>query len=270
MSFGNIVGQLLQQGMAKQSRSRVEQSLGSRGLGASGAGIEQMLGSLLGAAGGGRGAGAQGGVGALLGAAQSFLGSKQAGNLSGGQIGGLGALAGALLGGGGGAVKGAAGGSAMAMLGALAVNALQSRGATGSMPGAAFAANVPADQMRAATAADTEKLIVKAMISAAKADGTIDQREMERIAGKVGSEGVSPEERTMLLEELQRPLDIGALVAEVSCPVVAAEVYAASLLAIDIETQAEVDYLRDLARRLGLDAATVARLHDLTGAPAIG
>lgn len=83
----------------------------------------------------------------------------------------------------------------MALLGALAVNALQNRGASGSTPSAAFAANVPANQIRAATAADTEKLIVKAMISAAKADGTIDQREMERIAGKVDSEGVSPEER---------------------------------------------------------------------------
>lgn len=262
MSFGNIVGQLLQQGMAKQSRSRVEQSLGPQGLGASGAGIEQILGGLLG------GTGAQGGAGALLGAVQSFLGAKQAGNLSGGQIGGLGALAGALLGGGS-SVKGAAGGSAMAMLGALALKALQNRSAAGSVPSAAFAANVSTDQMRAATAADTEKLILKAMISAAKADGTISEQEMERIAGKVGSDGVSPEERQMLIDELHRPLDMAALVAEVTGPVVAAEVYAASLLAIDIDTQAEVDYLRELARRLGLDPRTVARLHELTGAPAI-
>lgn len=273
MSFANIVGALLQQGMAGQSRSRLERTVGPQGLGgAGGGGIEQMLGSLLGGLGGGApsggaGGGAGAGLGSLIGLAETFLGSKQAGNLTGGQLGGLGAIAGALLGGGGKSVKGALGGSAMAILGALAVNALQGRLAgAAATPGQAQ--EIAAEQLQALADPATERLIVRAMISAAKADGQVDEQEMERIAGKIGTDGITPEERQLVLEELRRPLDLGALVADVQNPVVAAEVYGASLLAINVDTEAEVAYLNQLARALGLDAATVARLHELTGAPA--
>lgn len=274
MSFANIVGALLQQGMAGQSRERLERTVGPQGLGANGGGIEQMLGSLLGGLGGGASGGSAGGSGAgglgsLIGLAETFLGSKQAGNLTGGQLGGLGAIAGALLGGGGKSVKGALGGSAMAILGALAVNALQGRlgGAGGATTGAPQ--SLSAEQLQALADPATERLIVRAMIAAAKADGKVDEQEMERIAGKVGVDGISPEERQMVVEELRRPLDLNALVADVHNPIVAAEVYGASLLAIDIDTEAEIAYLGQLARALGLDSATVARLHELTGAPAL-
>lgn len=273
MSFANIVGALLQQGMAGQSRSRLERTVGPQGLGgAGGGGIEQMLGSLLGGLGGGApsggaGGGAGAGLGSLIGLAETFLGSKQAGNLTGGQLGGLGAIAGALLGGGGKSVKGALGGSAMAILGALAVNALQGRLA-GAAATPAQAQEIAAEQLQALADPATERLIVRAMISAAKADGQVDEQEMERIAGKIGTDGITPEERQLVLEELRRPLDLGALVADVQNPVIAAEVYGASLLAINVDTEAEVAYLNQLARALGLDAATVARLHELTGAPA--
>lgn len=73
-----------------------------------------------------------------------------------------------------------------------------------------------------------------------------------------------------MLDELRRPLDLAALVADVPNPVVAAEVYVASLLAIDLDTPAEAAYLQQLAALLRLDAGTVTRLHELTGAPAIG
>ncbi|MGL1835063.1 tellurite resistance TerB family protein [Rhodocyclaceae bacterium SMB388] len=272
MSFANIVGALLQQGMAGQSRARLERTVGPQGLGgAGGAGIEQMLGSLLGGLGGAgtggtAGTGA-GGLGDLRGLAETFLGSKQAGNLTGGQLGGLGAIAGALLGGGGKSVKGALGGSAMAILGALAVNALQGRLAgAGGETGASRAQSLSAQQLQALADPATERLIVRAMISAAKADGQVDEQEMERIAGKIGTDGITPEERQLVLDELRRPLDLAGLVADVHSQIVAAEVYAASLLAIDVDTEAEVAYLAQLARALRLDAAAVARLHELTGA----
>lgn len=276
MSFADIVGALLQQGMAGQSRSRLERTVGPQGLGgAGGGGIEQILGSLLGglgsgASGGAAGASGAGGLGSLIGLAETFLGSKQAGNLTGGQLGGLGAIAGALLGGGGKSVKGALGGSAMAILGALAVNALQGRlGASSGATGGAQAQGLSAEQLQTLADPATERLIVRAMISAAKADGQVDEPEMERIAGKIGTDGITPEERQMVLDELRRPLDLNALVADVPNPIVAAEVYGASLLAIDIDTEAEVAYLGQLARALRLDSTTVARLHELTGAPAL-
>ena len=50
---------------------------------------------------------------------------------------------------------------------------------------------------------------------------------------------------------------------------VASQVYGASLLAINVDTEQEASYLRSLAAGLKLDPATVARLHELTGAPKV-
>jgi len=272
MSFGNIVGQLLQQGMASQTRNRLERSAGSQ---AQGGGLDQMLGGLLGSLGGGAGAGPgtsapAGGssqLDGLLGLAKQYMGNKQVGNLTGGQVGGIGALAGALLGGGKGAAKGALGGSAMAILGTLALNALQARMANQAAGAAPAQLDVTQAQMQTLVDPATERLIVRAMVSAAKADGTVDAQEMERIVGKIGMDGVTPEERQLVLDELRRPLDIAGLVADIPNPLVAAEVYAASLLAIDVDTAEEVAYLKKLAQALRLDPQTVARLHEMTGVP---
>ena len=77
MSFGNIIGQILQQGMASQSRSRLEHTLGPSGLGGAG-GLGDLLGAVLGA-GGGAAAGSGGGLSDLLGGAlggQGLLGHR--------------------------------------------------------------------------------------------------------------------------------------------------------------------------------------------------
>lgn len=71
-----------------------------------------------------------------------------------------------------------------------------------------------------------------------------------------------------LEQEMGRPADIEGLAAEARDPVVAGQVYAASLLAIEVDTPAERDYLRRLADRLGLETNVVAQLHQSLGAPA--
>ncbi len=48
MNFGNILGQILQQGMAGKGRARLDHAMGSGGIG-------ELLGGLLGAQGGGAG-----------------------------------------------------------------------------------------------------------------------------------------------------------------------------------------------------------------------
>jgi len=111
-------------------------------------------------------------------------------------------------------------------------------------------------------------MLIRAMISAAKADGQVDQAEMQKIAGKIGDDGVTAEEKAFVMSELAAPVDIDALAAEARGPAQAAEVYAASLIAIDIDSEAERAYLRRLADALRLDPATVAQLHQMTGAPA--
>ncbi len=280
MSLGNILGQILQQGMSGQGRSRLDHAVGAGGIG-------ELLGGLLGGQGGGGAAG--GGLGDLLGAAlgggRSNAGAGGLGDLLGGALGGsvggglggsrpsagggLGDLLGSVLGGGrSSAASGGGGGAGMAILATIAMAALKnwtdSRREQAAMPGAA--AGFAPQELEAMTAPDAEALVLRAMVSAAKADGRIEEDEIQRIVGKVGADGLSDEEKQFLMSELRAPLDLDALVAEVPNEMVAAEVYAASLLAIDLDTQAEIDYLRQLAQGLRLDGATVARLHQITGA----
>lgn len=294
MSFGNIIGQILQQGMASQGRSRLEHTLGSSGLGGGG-GLGDLLGAVLG--GGGAPAGGGGGLGDLLGAALGgsgggidrspagagggglgdllggvLGGGSRAGSMGGGGSGGgLGDILGGLLGGGSGGRSSGnpLGGTGMAILATVAMAALKnwqdSRGAAAGFTDAAM--NMPPEHLAAMTAPATEELVLRAMISAAKADGQVDEDEIQRIVGKIGDDGVTPEEKQFIVEELRQPLDLQALIDAVPNEAVAAQVYGASLLAINLDTDAELAYLQQLAQGLGLDAATVARLHQLTGAP---
>jgi uncharacterized membrane protein YebE (DUF533 family) len=108
-------------------------------------------------------------------------------------------------------------------------------------------------------------ILLQAMISAAKADGQIDGREMDRILGKLDEAGADAEAKDFVLAEMRRPLDLDALVAQVEAPDLAAEVYAASLLAIEVDTQAERAYLDRLATALKLDQATRGHLHAALG-----
>ena len=266
MSFGDILGQIMQQGLGGQTQTRDRLQTTANNLDAQGGGLGGLLGQLQGALAGG-GAGGLGGATQGFGdRARDFARSEQVGGLSGGQIGGIGALAGAILGGGG--LRGAARGGAMAILGTLALNALRAAQANRAGGGAAEAAPVEEREVRALTGPDSEKLALRAMIAAAKADGQIDQAEMQKIIGKISADDVTPDEKQFVLEEMGRPLDVAALAAEARDPAQAAQVYAASILAIDADTEQERAYLRELASALGLDAAAVAQLHKMTGVPA--
>ncbi len=201
-------------------------------------------------------------------------------------IGGLAAAAGALLGGGGGkSMRGALGAGLLGVLGSIAWKSLQQgqeaagEGAPpalagpGSHPGSQPSAPVeaaPAEPMAPATdeaATEMALLTIRAMISAAKADGEIDAAERERIAGKLATNGGTAEEQAFLAAEMERPLDIEALASAAATPEVAVQVYSASLMAIEADTPAETSYLARLAAALKLDAATVASVHSTLGVP---
>lgn len=279
MNFGDIVGQLLQQGVGGQTQNRLENALGQGGLGGllggaqsgGGGGIASALGGLL----GGSGGQSSGGIGNLLGGLGGMLGGGQ-GGVSGAQAGGIGALAGALLGGGGGAVKGALGGSAMAVLGALAVAALknwqggQTAGAQASgITEAEPMGQLSEDELQQMVAPQTAELCLKAMIAAAKSDGQIQDDEMQRIVGKLNEGGVTDQERQFVLEEMRKPLDVQALVSSIPNPQVGAQVYAAALMAISVDTANEQAFMQQLAAGAGLDQGAQARLHQMVGAPAM-
>ena len=90
------------------------------------------------------------------------------------------------------------------------------------------------------------------MIAAARADGRLDAQESQVIFRRIESLGMDPENQALLVAEMDRPVDMDAIVNSADSPEVAAEIYLASRLAINVDTAAEKSYLAMLAARLNL------------------
>ena len=92
--------------------------------------------------------------------------------------------------------------------------------------GAAYAGGTDPDQdampPEQTVSDQTAKLVLRAMIDAAKADGRVDTAERQRIVAKVQEGGADPEAAAFLQQELERPADPDGLAAEARDPVVAA------------------------------------------------
>ena len=96
-------------------------------------------------------------------------------------------------------------------------------------------------------------LLIRAMIAAANADGEISPGERQAILAKLDEAGAGPDERQVIEQELATPVSTDALVREVHDPQTAEQVYLASVLAIEPDSDAERSYLQYLAARLKLD-----------------
>lgn len=217
--------------------------------------IGQVLGGALGGAGGGGG-----GLGGL------------ASSMTGGS-GGLGGLASSMTGGGGGMARGVGGG----MLGGLAMMALkhfmQSRsgggggGGIGALLGGGDDAQAnPLAGMSESQANDQAIVLIRAMINAAKSDGRVDATEQQRIVERLGDAG--QEEIDFLRQEMAAPLDVDNFIRSVPRGM-EQDVYQMSLLAIELDQQAEAQYLGQLASGMGLDGESCNRIHREMGAPEI-
>ncbi|HAI58764.1 MAG TPA: DUF533 domain-containing protein [Xanthomonadaceae bacterium] len=106
--------------------------------------------------------------------------------------------------------------------------------------------------------------LLRAMISAANADGLIDADERQRILGSAREAGLDADDIAALEGELAAPLTAAQLVARTR-PTLREQVYVASVIAIGRDTDIEVRYLDDLAQKLGLDAAARDALHTELG-----
>ncbi|MEO1199389.1 MAG: tellurite resistance TerB family protein [Pseudomonadota bacterium] len=154
---------------------------------------------------------------------------------------------------------------ALAAVGTLAYKAYQNYQA-GKQPEAAPPSDMlppPADTPFAPEAPQANEAaiaVLRAMIAAAKADGHIDAAERQRIMQGMDRAGLGAEEAAFIRQEIEAPLDAGAIASLGTTPELAAEIYTASLLAIDVDQPAERAYLDDLARKLGLPADLIAHL----------
>ena len=126
-------------------------------------------------------------------------------------------------------------------------------------PSQALGQFLPAPQEEAAI--NTLSLtLLRAMIAAAKSDGTINASENEKIFGQINAGNFSTEEKSFLLEELGKPLSIDSVVATATSPEIAAEIYAASVLVMEDVNPAEQAYLEVLASKLNIDAQLAQHL----------
>ena len=103
--------------------------------------------------------------------------------------------------------------------------------------------------------------LLRAMIAAAKSDGHIDAKEQAAIFAEMDKLPLDIDDKAFVMDELRKPLDVDAVARAASTPEEAASIYAASLLAIDIDNPSERAYLSLLAARLNLDEALVKHLH---------
>jgi len=285
MKIEDLLGAVVQSGMTKSSNDRMKNSLG-------GGGLLDSLSGMLGGASGGSAQASSPDDGGLLGGLADMLGGSskpatqaapsgggalggllggilnEAGRAVGGNknlaLGGLGALVGTLLGGGKKGLGGAVGGGLMALLGAMAFQALKAK--------AGQPARVPLGLARPRTPEEhaeleqNQALVLRSMINAAKSDGRIDENEIRRILGKVQESGADSEAQDFLTAEMRKPMETGSLVAAAKGrPELAAQMYAASLLAIEVDTPAEKKYLEQLAAGLGLEPAVAQRIHQAVG-----
>jgi len=262
----NILGDLLNAGISKSGSNRLQNALGEQGLGGGGGFLDQLIkNSGIDLSGSGnplQDLGRQ--AGELLEKGQS---SVKSGNPL--AIGGLVALAGALLGGGGGAAKGALGGGALAVLASIAYKALNVNTEARDIQNFA---DLPLGLREPRSAKENKELesqahiILKAMINAAKADGVIDQEELDRIIGHLKENAADADEIAFVQEELLRPEDLVGVIRSVPNKEIAIQVYAASLLANEGDKVSERAYLRELADGLGLNQSTVNYVHRSLGA----
>lgn len=117
-----------------------------------------------------------------------------------------------------------------------------------------------------AASEENAKLMIRAMIMAAKADGEIDAEERTKILDQL--KDASDEEIAFVQAELDAPVDPMALAKDAGTSA-SAQVYAAALMAISVDTEAEKTFLMGLAQSLMMDPAKQAEIHQSMGKPVL-
>ncbi len=238
---------------------------GSGGRGAQGGGLQDMLGGLMAGT-----SGSSGGLGGLL---------NQLGGSSGGTNEGLGGLLNQLGGSAGGATGSGLGGLLGGLAGAAGAGGLLSGlgGSTSGKPereeadfGAVLNSQFDSNPAPAIEPSQGQEvmaaLMIAAMIQAAKSDGTFDEGEREKLLSHLGD--VNAEEAEFVKARMDAPVDVDGLVAQTPDGM-GPQVYAVSLLAIDLDTQDEAQYLHLLAKGYGMEPADVNDIHAQMGVPSL-
>lgn len=123
-----------------------------------------------------------------------------------------------------------------------------------------FDFGTPIDKLAAQQANKRSESLMQAMISAARADGHVDDDEMNLITQQIHNLGLEQDVSQFLLAEMRKPVDVNRIAALADTRESAAEIYIASAMVVDIDDAQERTYLDNLGKALGLDAGLVEQL----------
>lgn len=109
-------------------------------------------------------------------------------------------------------------------------------------------------------------ILVRAMVHATKADGKLTPQEQQQIFQQIGDS--SPQAIELLRSEFAKPVNVRDFAWSVPIGM-EQKVYTISLIAIDLDTTAEANYLRELAHGLRLSPDLCNQIHLAHGVQAI-
>lgn len=183
---------------------------------------------------------APGGVGGLVGA------------------GALGALLGSFM------SKGALQNAALVGAGAVAWNFYQkwSQSQKEGQPAEPAPVQQPVAAVAPAELDPTARLLLRAMVFAARADGHIDATEQDRISKVVAQMAPGQDTNALLGQLLNAPIDPAALAAEIRSAEQGEDLYRLSCMIVDIDHFMERSYLDALAAALKISEARKGQLEE--------
>lgn len=247
-----VIGGLVAKGVRNMMKGK------NRGNQQSGGGLGSVLGSVLG---GGKSSG--GGLGSILGGARrgGGLGDILSGGKSDQGGGGLGDILG------GDNNRQSSGGGGLGDILEGLGGAKKSGGGLGGILDSVLRGDTDPSQIN--TNADQEKeaeILLRAMLNAAKADGSFDQEEQDGVLKHLGD--VDENEAAFVKREMQSPLDVQGFIKSVPHGM-EQQVYMMSVLAIDLDSKAEARYLDELRKGLDITEQVSNQIHQQVGAPAL-
>lgn len=147
----------------------------------------------------------------------------------------------------------------LAAIGGVAYNAFQKW--QSQQPTAIVDAGQPVTELSGSASNQRGKVLLIAMIAAAKADGLVDDKEKEIISQQLTKLNLG-DSAAAFAEELNKPLDIKAVAAGADTPATAAEIYLISRTILDLNNPQEKSYLDQLAKEMGLAPELIAELEN--------
>lgn len=109
------------------------------------------------------------------------------------------------------------------------------------------------------------RLLLRAMIAAARADGVVDRAERQAIAAQLDAAGLSAAERDQVLADFDRPATVEELSNAARDPILRAQLYAAAFAAAGEVSAAERAWLDRLGEALKLQPAARKAIEDRLG-----